>query len=531
MRMMPALQLFYRPALPMSDSSSPGPRDNPGLDRLSIGASLGFVVVFLVATALAGPKIADFIAAGFTWTAVNLGSVFEWLLIATFVIALGVAAGPAGSARIGGIERPELGTFQWLSIILCTLLAGGGVFFAAGEPVYHYLNTPPAFDNAPGTPEAVPHALAQSFMHWGFLAWAILGALTALVLARAHYDLGQPLRPRALLMDTLPKRWLAGPLGSLVDAICVIAVVAGTVGPIGFLATQVGYGLHVLVGTPEGLATQLVIVALLGLVYVTSAVTGITRGIQWLSRFNVILALVIAGVVFVFGPTRFLIQAWSESFGAYLSGFFTMATQSTLTASPGWLKWWTIFFFAWFIGYGPLMAIFVARISRGRTVRQMIVSVAVLAPLITTAWFTLLGGSGIYGQMTGAFDLTQPLAAFKFDVATLTVAQSLPGGTITALAVLVLTAIFVATTGDSMSYAISVVGAGHDNPPTWLRAFWGILMALMAAALLILGDGGIGVLQQFIVLTAIPVSLVLLPSLWAGPRAAMAMARDQKAAG
>ena len=152
---------------------------------------------------------------------------------------------------------------------------------------------------------------------------------------------------------------------------------------------------------------------------------------------------------------------------------------------------------------------------------------AVLAPLIATAWFTLLGGSGIYGQMTGAFDLTQPLAAFKFDVATLTVAQSLPGGTITALAVLVLTAIFVATTGDSMSYAISVVGAGHDNPPTWLRAFWGILMALMAAALLVLGNGGIGVLQQFIVLTAIPVSLVLLPSLWAGPRAAHAMARDQ----
>ena len=165
MRMMPALQLFYSPALPMSDSSSPGPRDNPGLDRLSIGASLGFVVVFLVATALAGPKIADFIAAGFTWTAVNLGSVFEWLLIATFVIALGVAAGPAGSARIGGIERPELGTFQWLSIILCTLLAGGGVFFAAGEPIYHFVVTPPAFDSQPGTADAVPDALAQAFFH------------------------------------------------------------------------------------------------------------------------------------------------------------------------------------------------------------------------------------------------------------------------------------------------------------------------------------------------------------------------------
>ncbi|HAR08568.1 MAG TPA: BCCT transporter, partial [Cobetia sp.] len=386
-------------------TSSPADRSAPATGDLPAGQyrlgdpvvlclSIGFILLFVGLSLYDIDGVAGAIGTGFAWTAKALGSYFQILLLLTFFIAMGLIATPAASARIGNTRTPELSTFKWVSIIMCTLLAGGGVFFAAGEPIYHFVVTPPAFAGSAaieaGSDSAIAPALAQSFMHWGFLAWAILGALTALVLARAHYDLGQPLRPRALLMDTLPKRWLAGPLGSLVDAICVIAVVAGTVGPIGFLATQVGYGLHVLVGTPEGLATQLVIVALLGLVYVTSAVTGITRGIQWLSRFNVILALVIAGVVFIFGPTRFLIQAWSESFGAYLSGFFTMATQSTLTASPGWLKWWTIFFFAWFIGYGPLMAIFVARISRGRTVRQMIVSVAVLAPLITTAWFTLL---------------------------------------------------------------------------------------------------------------------------------------------
>lgn len=157
----------------------------------------------------------------------------------------------------------------------------------------------------------------------------------------------------------------------------------------------------------------------------------------------------------------------------------------------------------------------------------MILAVALLAPIATTIWFTLLGGSGIYHQLAGTFDLTEPLNNFRFDVATLTVAQALPGGTWMAAAILLLTTIFVATTGDSMSYSIAMVSAGHDEPSPWIRVFWGGAMAMMAAILLYMGAGQIGVLQQFIVITAIPVSLIILPSLWTGPKAAMAMAREQ----
>ncbi len=191
------------------------------------------------------------------------------------------------------------------------------------------------------------------------------------------------------------------------------------------------------------------------------------------------------------------------------------------------MKWWTVFFFAWFLGYGPLMALFVARISRGRTVRQMILAVAVAAPIVTTIWFTLLGGSGIYYQLNGAIDLQEALTNFQFDVATLTVAQALPLGGLMAFLILVLTTIFVATTGDSMSYTISMVASGHDDPNPGVRAFWGIALAVMAGILLSMGAGQIGALQQFIVITAIPVSLVVLPSLWTGPKAAYEMARKQ----
>src|SRR6056297_2092308 len=496
-------------------------------DPIVLGLSVGFILLFLGLSLYDIQWTAGLISEGFAWTAKYLGSYFQLLLLLTFLIGMGVAISPAGSAKVGNRDTPELSTFKWLSIIMCTLLAGGGVFFAAGEPVYHFVVTPPVFDTEAGTAEAVAPALAQSFMHWGFLAWAILGTLSAIVLAHAHYVKGQPLQPRTLLYPVFGDRVMHGWFGGCVDAACVIAVVAGTVGPIGFLATQVSFGLHDLFGFAEGYGTQLIILAVLAGVYVTSAMTGIHRGIQLLSRFNVFLALAIAAVIFVFCPTLFLTDAFTQGFGTYLTSFFSMATMTAETAPAWWMKWWTVFFFAWFIGYGPLMAVFVARISRGRTVREMVLAVAVLAPIATTIWFTLLGGSGIYHQLAGTFDLTEALNNFRFDIATLTVAQALPGGTWMAAAILLLTTIFVATTGDSMSYSIAMVGAGHDEPNPWIRVFWGGAMALMAAILLYMGAGQIGVLQQFIVLTAIPVSLIILPSLWTGPKAAMAMAREQ----
>ena len=509
------------------------PRHAEGSSRFSLGdpivllLSIGFIVAFLGLSFYDIERVASSISAGFAWTALVLGSYFQLLLLLTFFIAMGVALTPAAKAKIGNLDAPEMSTFKWLSIILCTLLAGGGVFFAAGEPVYHFVVTPPAFDTEPGTANAVAGALGQSFMHWGFMAWAVLGSLTAVVLAHAHYVKGQPLQPRTLLYPVLGERLMRGPLGSIVDACCVIALVAGTVGPIGFLATQVSFGLHELFGLPEGYTGQLIILGVLGAIYVLSSMSGVHKGIQLLSRFNVLLALAIGAVIIVFGPTLFLVNTYLSSMGAYISEFFTMATMTAETAPAWWMQWWTVFFFAWFIGYAPLMAIFVARISRGRSIREMIVAVAVLAPIATTVWFTLLGGSGIYYQLTGVIDLSEALNNFQFDVATLTVAQALPGGTWMALAILLLTTIFVATTGDSMSYAIAVVGAGHDAPSPYMRAFWGIAMALMAAVLLYMGAGQISALQQFIVITAIPVSLILLPSLWNGPQAAYAMAREQ----
>ena len=168
-------------------------------DPVVLVLTIGFILLFVGASIVDSSYVAELIGAGFAWTATYLGSFFQLLLLLTFFIAVGTALSRAGAARIGGLDRPEISRFRWLSMIMCTLLAGGGVFFAAGEPVYHFVVTPPAFDTEAGSAAAVAPAMAQSFTHWGFLAWAVLGSLTALVLTRAHYGQGKPLQPLSLI--------------------------------------------------------------------------------------------------------------------------------------------------------------------------------------------------------------------------------------------------------------------------------------------------------------------------------------------
>ncbi len=495
------------------------------LDSLGLALSAG-PLVGLVGLILAAPEAAattiDTLFAGAT-TAFGLG--WQILVLATFVGAVGLALSPWGAARLGGVDAPERGFLPWLAILLCTLLAGGGVFWSAAEPMFHFLTPPPTAEGVEGgTVAAVDPALAQSHLHWGFLAWSVVGTLAAVALSASRVRHGVPLRPRALLHPLLGDA-AEGPLGSVVDAVSVVAVVAGTVGPIGFLAVQLGYAVQVLTGLPDGLPVRLALLGALVVLYTVSAVSGIERGIAWLSRLNVGLALLLGVVLVVLGSGGFVLSHFATSMGTYLLHLPEMALDRS---DPGWLDDWTLFYWGWFLGYGPMMALFTARVSRGRTVRELVLAVAIAAPLVTNLWFSLLGGTAIAVELDAPGTVSGPLGDHGLGAALLATLQALPGAWVLIPAFIVLIFTFLATTGDSMAFAIAVVQSRNDEPPTGLRILWAVLMGGLAAGLLALGDGGIDTLQRFIVVTAVPVSLLLAVTLVTGPLGARDLLRAQE---
>ncbi len=498
--------------------------DTLGLKNPAFWYSGGFITLFVLMAIFAEEQLAKVINASFMWSANIFGPFWQILLLATFLIALAVGAGRTGRVILGNLPRPEMDSFKWMAILFCTLLAGGGVFWAAAEPIAHYVSAPPLYGEAVDLQQRSFNALAQSFMHWGFLAWSIVGSLTAIVVMHLHYDKGLPLKPRTLLYPMFGERVMIGQTGAIIDACCIVAVAAGTIGPIGFLGLQTSYAINELFGLPDTFITQLIIIVFAIALYTLSAISGLARGMQILSRFNVILAFALMIFILLLGPTNFIVNGYIQGVGTMVDNFIPMAT---FRGDEGWLGGWTMFFWGWFLGYGPMMAIFIARISRGRTIRELITTVCIVAPLVTCFWFTVVGGSGLAFEIANPGSVSSAFEGFNLPGALLAITQQLPFPLITSILFLILTMVFIVTTGDSMTYTISVVISGEREPNAMIRTFWGIMMGVTAIVLISLGAGGVTALQSFIVITAVPVSFILLPSLWNGPQIAQQMARDQ----
>ncbi|SES17943.1 Choline-glycine betaine transporter [Gracilibacillus ureilyticus] len=497
------------------------------LDWIGLVISGGLLVLFVIATRLNKGLVDQLISDSFSFTVKYFGAYWQVLLLVMFVIGLILAFSKYGKVRLGKIERPENSNFRWIAMILCTLLASGGVFWAAAGPMYHFLTTPPQFSGVEsGSMESAYPAMAQSYLHWGFSAWASLGTLTTIVLMYAHYHKDQPLKPRTLLYPMFGRKINKKSfIGSLADIVSIVAAAAGTIGPIGFLGLQVGYGLQQVFGFSNTFLTQSLIILFLAVIASISAATGVERGIQWLSRINVGLVVVLMVIMLILGPTMFIIDLFIGSEAFYIQNFLTM---SLYRLDEAWLGAWIIFFWGWFIGYGPMMAIFISRISRGRTIRELIIAVSLIAPIVSNFWFTVVGGSGIFYEMEKPGSVSTALNESGMPAAVMAILNQIPMGIVLAIGFIIVSVIFVATTADSMSYTVAVTLSGSDEPDRFNRVFWALMFGIVAVALLAIGgESTVGTLQNFIVVTAAPVSLLLLPSLWDAPRIAARMAKEQ----
>ncbi|ENH97266.1 BCCT transporter [Gracilibacillus halophilus YIM-C55.5] len=506
----------------MDDST----RKTKKLDWMTFIVSGGLLALFIITSYFNQELVGQWISDSFTFTAKYFGAYWQVLLLVMFVIGLILAFSKYGNVRLGKMERPENGNFRWIAMILCTLLASGGVFWAAAGPMYHFITTPPLFtDIKDGTTTAAFPAMAQSYLHWGFSAWASLGTLTTIVLMYAHYHKGYPLKPRTFLYPMLGKKIFKNSfVGSLADIVSIVATAAGTIGPIGFLGLQVGYGLEAVFNIPNTFVTQAVIILFLAVIASISAATGVERGIQWLSRVNVSMVVVLMVTMLILGPTLYIIDLFVGSEAFYLENFLSM---SLYRLDQAWLGSWTIFFWGWFIGYGPMMAMFISKISRGRTIRELIIAVSIIAPIVSNLWFTVVGGSGIFYEIENPGSVSTALNESGMPATVMAIMNQIPLGIVLAIGFIIVSIVFVATTADSMSYTVAVTLSGNDEPNRLIRVFWALMFGVVAVSLLAIGEETVSTLQNFIVVTAAPVSLLLLPSLWDAPKIAKKMAKEQ----
>ncbi|RKQ33250.1 BCCT family transporter [Oceanobacillus halophilus] len=483
----------------------------------------GFLILFIILSFINSDMVGSTISSLFDLSANLFGAYWQILLLLNFLIGLGLAFSRYGKVKLGKMDKPKYSFFGWVSMILVTLLASGGVFWAASEPMNHYMSTPPLFGG--GEFNNIPAAFAQSFLHWGFTAWAILGTLATIVMMYVHYTKGLPLRPRGLLYPIFGEKiYHKSLIGSTADIFSIIATVAGTLGPLGFLGLQISYGLNHLFDVPNTLSLSIIVVLALVAIAAISAATGVDRGIYHLSNYNVKFTILLALVILIIGPTMFIIDAFVGGTGVHIQNFFEM---SLYREDNSWLAWWTIFFWGWFIGYAPMLIVFISRISRGRTIRELIIAVSIVAPIVNNFWFSIVGGTGVFFETENPGSISNALNEGGMPAAVMAITDQLPMGTVFGLAFLLVSIIFVATTTDTMSYTVAATLTGNDHPTRWLRVFWAIIFGLTTVMILTIGENSISAIQNSIVITAVPVSFLLLPPLWNAPRIARKMALEQ----
>lgn len=449
---------------------------------------------------------------------------FDWfytVAVTLFLVFLVLMAfSRYGDIRLGPDDaKPEFSFASWTAMLFAAGMGIGLMYFGVGEPLQHYLNPP---TQPGGTAAGAREALTSTFFHWGFHAWAIYGVM-GLVLAYFGFRYNLPLTMRSGLYPLLQQR-IHGSIGHGVDAFALVGTIAGLATTLGYGALQLAAGLHIVTGWDTGttafrIGVIVVVVGLAGL----SAASGLDKGVRRLSEINLLLTFLLLGFVLVCGPTVFLLQAFSENVGNYASELVSLSLRTfTYEAAndPAWFGGWTILYWAWWISWSPFVGMFIARISRGRTVREFIVGVLFIPTAFNLLWMTAFGNGAIWIDMhiaQGALSAT----ASNVDALLFRFFEYLPLAKAVSWLAIILIALFFVTSADSGAYVVDAIASrGHPNAPVWQRLFWAGVLGLTAVVLLL--AGGLQALQAFTLIAALPVAAimaVLCMGLWRGMRA------------
>ncbi|MHA6481884.1 BCCT family transporter [Paenibacillus sp. strain BS8-2] len=464
------------------------------------------LVLFVVWGALFPDRLADMAASVFDFTTYAFGWFY---LLAVFVIilfCLFLAISKYGKIRLGGdADRPQFPFFTWVGMLFSAGFGVGLVFWGVAEPMSHYAVTP-IKDVVPLTPEAARLAMRYSFFHWGISQWSVY-TLVGLTLAyfqfRKQKDglISSSLEP---LIGSNGRQYLRAP----VDILAVVATITGVATSLGMGVLQINGGLNHQFGLSNSAGMQVVIMAILMCLYITSSTTGLERGIKWLSNLNLAFALLLMLFLFVFGPTVFILNSLVLGIGDYIQHSIEMSLRLTPYKGGTWVRDWTIFYWAWAISWSPFVGSFIARVSKGRTIREFVFGVLFIPPAIAIIWVAIFGGAALHLDLKQGENIA---AAVQNNVtsALFVTLQHFPLAGMMSILSILLILTFLITSADSATFVLGMMTTrGSLHPSFLIKIVWGVLMAAIASVLLL--SSGLQGLQTASLISALPFTVVML---------------------
>ena len=444
----------------------------------------------------------------------NLSAQLGWFFIAAanvfLIYTVYLFFSKFGSIRLGGKNAtPEFSTTAWFAMLFSAGMGIGLVFWSVGEPMWHFIGPPSLFGVEGSSGASAQAAMAVTIFHWGFHAWAIY-AIIGLALAFFCFNKGLPLTPRSAFYPLIGDK-IYGFWGHLIDIIAVFATIFGLATSLGLGAQQVNAGLTTLFGVAEAnVGVQVILIAIITGIAIISVVTGLKKGVKILSQFNIYLAFLLTLFVLILGPTLFLFDSLGQNIGSYLSNLIPLSTwtESYGPVEAGWQHGWTVFYWAWWIAWSPFVGMFIARISKGRTIRQFVGGVLFVPTLVSSIWLTVFGGTALHRELYSGGGIVD---AVKDNVATamFELLATLPLAGITSFLMVVVIVTFFVTSSDSGSLVVDTITSGGNlHPPVIQKVFWASAEGVVAAVLLL--AGGLGALQSSSIAAGFPFAIILL---------------------
>ncbi|MFQ3544827.1 BCCT family transporter [Halobacillus rhizosphaerae] len=410
-----------------------------------------------------------------------------------------------GKIKLGKEEdTPDFNLPTWFAMLFSAGMGMGMVFWTTAEPISHAFKSSPGAEL--GSDEAIKESLQYSFFHWGIHAWSVY-ALVALVLSYFKFHKGYPGLISSTLVPLFGERSMNGIAGKLVDTLAVVATVVGVAATLGFGSAQINEGLSFLFNTPSNYAFQLLILAVSTVLFIMSAWSGINKGIKYLSNINMGLGFLLLILLFIVGPTLYILNMFTNTLGGYITNFFHMSFRMAPLSEDHrtWINNWTIFYWAWWVSWSPFVGIFIARISRGRTIKEFMLGVLLVPSLVCFIFFAVFGVSALNLEQNGIAEISQ----YALETATFGVLQYYPLGTLMSFITIFVIAIFFITSADSATFVLGMLSTkGSLNPSSMVKIIWGLTLSAMAA--IIVYFGGTQGLQNVLIIAALPFSIVII---------------------